>query len=388
MATGQCDVAVIGAGIHGASIAFHLASRGIRVAVFERGTPAGGPTGRSSAVCRAYYTNEFLAEVARDSLEILRNFSDVTAGRTCDYRETGVLFLHDSGDVEDVRSAASRLGALGISVELLTPEALANDLPAFDLDGVAVGAWEARAGYADPAGATIGFLQRAQELGAVTRFGAEIMTIDAAEGGGATVALKDGGRISCARLVIAAGPWTAALARQVGVHLPLTVERHIVVTAGWGVAEPIPFAFVDIPRGYYGKPEGEHLLCLGGLHEGSQVDPDHFFEGVTADEDVELLSAAARRVPSLVEAQPQGGWASLYDVSPDWQPVVGEIADGIFVDAGTSGHGFKLAAALGRHIADLVSGETVDGRLRAFHPDRFAAGASIAGGYGQARILG
>jgi glycine/D-amino acid oxidase-like deaminating enzyme len=84
-----------------------------------------------------------------------------------------------------------------------------------------------------------------------------------------------------------------------------------------------------------------------------------------------------------------GGWASLYDVSPDWQPTIGEVAPNVFVDAGTSGHGFKLAPALGRHVADLVSGASdVDPGLVDFDPVRFERGSALAAGYGDARILG
>jgi sarcosine oxidase, subunit beta len=93
-------------------------------------------------------------------------------------------------------------------------------------------------------------------------------------------------------------------------------------------------------------------------------------------------------VPGLAAARSTRGWASLYDVSPDWQPVIGEIAPGVFVDAGTSGHGFKLAPALGAHVADLVTGAQVDPGLAAFDPFRFERGAGLDAGYRDARILG
>ena len=94
------------------------------------------------------------------------------------------------------------------------------------------------------------------------------------------------------------------------------------------------------------------------------------------------------RAPALADSEPRGGWASLYDVSPDWQPVIGEITEGVFVDAGTSGHGFKLAPALGRHVADLVQGDGVDPALAQFHPSRFDEGRMLGAGYGAIRILG
>jgi glycine/D-amino acid oxidase-like deaminating enzyme len=90
----------------------------------------------------------------------------------------------------------------------------------------------------------------------------------------------------------------------------------------------------------------------------------------------------------LKEAVSTGGWASLYDVSPDWMPVIGEIAPGVFVDAGSSGHGFKLAPALGADVASLIMGNEVVEGIREFTPDRFTAGHTLAAGYGSARILG
>jgi glycine/D-amino acid oxidase-like deaminating enzyme len=198
----------------------------------------------------------------------------------------------------------------------------------------------------------------------------------------------DGERTECERLLIAAGPWTRPLAQLLGADLPLIVERHVVATFGWGTAPRFSFGFADLPGGYYFKPEGADLFCLGPLDEGAQVDPDDFDQEISSLESDELAGALVERVPALADAEARGGWASLYDVSPDWQPVIGEIADGIFVDAGTSGHGFKLAPALGRHIADLVTGKPVYPGLEQFHPSRFGEGRELAAGYGAVRILG
>ena len=115
--------------------------------------------------------------------------------------------------------------------------------------------------------------------------------------------------------------------------------------------------------------------------------PDRFDKTIGHEEELALENAVARRYPLMHDAQPRGGWASLYDVSPDWQPVIGEIADGVFVDAGTSGHGFKLAPALGRHVADLVLGRP-DPRIAQFDPNRFEKGELLSAGYRDARILG
>src|SRR5882762_5254456 len=149
------DVGIVGAGVHGASAAYHLALRGVKVVIFERWTPAGGPTGRSSAVCRAYYTNTFLARAARDSIAMMHNFMEMT-GVDAGFRRTGFLYLHPPDDEIDVRESAERLNALGIATELFDTRRLTEVYPAFDLDGIGIGALERDAGYADPHATTGG----------------------------------------------------------------------------------------------------------------------------------------------------------------------------------------------------------------------------------------
>lgn len=380
------DVAIVGAGVHGASAAFHLAGRGLRVVVLERTVPAGGPTGASSAICRAYYTNPFLAGVARDSIAMLLDAHEAI-GVDAGFRPTGLLFLHPPADAAEVGAAVARLNGLGVATELLRPDAIAERYPAFDLDGIGVGALERDAGYADPHATTDGLLRRAVELGAAVRSHAAVRTISAGERG-VTLTLVDGGTLACARALIAAGPWSGPLAAQVGADLPLTVERHVVATFRWAGAEPVA-AHGDLLGGYYFRPEGEDLYLVGSVHPAPTVDPDGFDVAIREPEIRGLAEAVVRRVPHLAASESHGGWASLYDVSPDWQPMIGEIAPGVFLDAGTSGHGFKLAPALGRHVADLLTGAAdLDPGLAAFDPFRFERGEELAAGYGTARILG
>jgi sarcosine oxidase, subunit beta len=178
------------------------------------------------------------------------------------------------------------------------------------------------------------------------------------------------------------------LAAQLGVELPLTVERHYVATIRWPEAREMRFAHADIAGGYYSKPEGEDLYCLGPLTPEPEVDPDEPVRGIEPEESHSLARLATKRIPRLKDAVSTGGWASLYDVSPDWMPVIGEIAPGVFVDAGTSGHGFKLGPALGADVAALLMDREVDAGIREFTPERFDAGRPLAAGYGSARILG
>jgi sarcosine oxidase, subunit beta len=378
------DVAVIGAGVHGASVAFHLAGRGVRTVVLERSAAAGGPTGRSSAIVRAYYTNAFLASVARDSIGMFRDFEQHT-GRSSGFRETGLLVLHAPEDEATVRQVVPRLNDQGIPTDLLEPQQVVAEWPAFDLDGISVAAFERDAGYADPVLTTQALLERARELGAETRYGR--VTAIEPDGEAWTLTTGEGTTVTAERVLIAAGPWSQGLAAMVGAELPLTVERHIVATFAWGDDVRVP-AHGDLPNGYYFRPEGDELFLVGPLHPEPTVDPDDFDERVGPDEASQLGARVVKRAPPLLHATSRGGWASLYDVSPDWQPVIGEIAPRVFVDAGTSGHGFKLAPALGRHIADLITDAPVDPGLEQFHPRRFEQETELDAGFGEARILG
>lgn len=380
------DVGIVGAGVHGASAAFHLASRRLNVVIFERWTPAGGPTGRSSAVCRAYYTNTFLAAAARDSMAMMARFRELT-GVDAGFRKTGMLFLHPPDDVNDVEASAERLNMLGVATALFDPGRFVQAYPSFEADGIGVVALERDAGYADPHATTEGLFRRAVELGAVGRTGVQVVKLEPSERG-VVVTTDAGTQTSCGRVLIAAGPWTGPLAAQVGADLPLTVERHVVATFRWAGAEPTP-AHGDLIGGYYLRPEGEDLYLVGPVHPAPQADPDDFDQEIREDEVRRLAEAVVRRVPQLERSEVQGGWASLYDVSPDWQPVIGEVAPNVFVDAGTSGHGFKLAPALGKHVADLVSASpALDPRLADFDPFRFGREGALSAGYRDARILG
>lgn len=379
-------VAVVGAGVHGAAAAFHLTRRGAEVTVIDRLGVAEGPTGRSSAVCRAFYTDPFLAEVAREALGMFADL-DVADGAEAGFERTGALYLHGPDDLPELERIVAGLGRIDVDVAILDRQELGDRYPGLALGDLGAGVWEPGAGYADPVGTTRGLLRGARERGATLLIGREVVGIapvrDQLE-----LRLDDGTRLAVDRVLLATGPWTRAAAAMVGAELPLVAERHYVASVGWGDLPPVPFVLADLPEGYYAKPERGGQWLLGALHPEPEVDPDAYDPHIHESEQLRLVEAAVRRQPRLAEVEVRGGWASLYDISPDWQPVIGEIAPGVFVDAGSSGHGFKLAPALGRHVADLLVGAPCDPRLASFHPDRFARGDTVAAGFGEARIIG
>ncbi len=380
------DVGIVGAGVHGASAAFHLAGRGLRVKVYERGQPAEGPTGYSSAVCRAFYTNTFLAAAARESIDMLANFADLTEGGDAGYRRTGGLFLHHASDGPELGRVLQRLVEIGTAVDQVSTDQLEEYLPGIKVTGDEVGVWERDAGYADPAGVTMGLLSQAARLGAHVARNTNVASISA--GRNPRLVAADG-ETSVGRVLVAAGPWTTSLLPPSASAVSLTAERHIVVHAQRppGTSHPAS-VFADVRDGYYVRPEGSDSLFLGPLHETGKVDPDEPVAKLDTDEASALLGVAAQRLPLLADAGLRGGWSSLYDVSPDWQPVVGEVDENVFIDAGTSGHGFKLAAGWGRHVADVVTDDDPDPGMRQFRPQRFTDGEQLSSGWHEAKILG
>jgi glycine/D-amino acid oxidase-like deaminating enzyme len=375
------DIGIIGAGVHGVSAAYQLARRGLSTVVFERGVRAGGPTGQASGVVRSYYTNRFLAEVARTSIDVLADFGG--------FVRTGGLYLHGPEDVADVQATSAGLTAAGVDHEVLTPTDLAARFPDLNLDGTAIGVWEANAGYADPYRTTLGLADRAIQHGATLLEHTAIREIHDGERS-VSIVDDDDNRYKVGRLLVAAGPWTGPLLARAGVTLPLTAERHVVAGLAHlpgDVPRAVPHVLIDIQHGYYSRPAGTDRFLLGPLAPTTGTDPDHFAAEITGAEFDWLATRAAERAPIRSRAVGGRSWASLYDVSPDWQPVTGRVSEHVYVDAGTSGHGFKLAPVWGEHVARLLIDEA-DPRLGQFTPDRFAGGTDLSGGFGAARILG
>lgn len=383
------EIGIIGAGVHGASAAYHLASRGVPTVVFERGSPAGGPTGKSSGLVRTYYTNAFLAEATRDSAQFLEEFPDRTDGAHSGFTRTGGLYLHAAADAPDVRRTVAGMTALGITAALLSAEELTARFPTLDLRGVAMGVWEDGAGYADPASTAAGLIAAASRRGATIRTHTTVTRIQETATG-VLVSLDDATSLEVGRLLIAAGPWSGPLAAQVGAALPLSAERHVVAAlrdTAESATAALDHILIDVAGGYYSRPFAPDQVLLGPLAPTQPTDPDAFALRITDLEFAWLAQQAGQRNPGRSAAVSAGGWASLYDVSPDWQPVIGAISERVYLDAGTSGHGFKLAPALGEHVARMLLDDP-DPRLSQFSPARFAAGGELASGFGTARILG
>lgn len=379
------DVVVIGGGINGCSTAWHLARRGVRhVVLVEKGHVASGPTGRSSGVVRQHYTQETLSAMARDSVRMFEQFGEVVGG-DAGFVQCGVVFLAASENAAVLASTVEMHRRIGIRESLLSVDELkAIDGELFHED-VACGAYDPAGGYADPTLAATSFADAAKRLGVDVLQRTTVTGVRVEDGQIAGV-VTDKGEIASPTVIDAAGPWGAKLAAETGLEIPVTVTRHPVVVMqrppAWRNPTPV---WGDLIGGWYFKPDGDAGMMVGSVQDDHRpVNADTYQDTVTHEETAAASAAILRRFPIMEEGTARKGWAGLYDVTPDSQPVIDRIDEvpGFFCAFGFSGHGFKIAPAVGRIVSDLV----VDGRCSAydiaiFRHDRFRAGDLHQSGY-------
>jgi sarcosine oxidase subunit beta len=387
------DVVVIGGGINGCSIAFHLAGKGVkRVVLLEKGHIASGPTGRSSGIVRQHYTVETLAKMARDSVRCFEDFAQVVGG-DAGFVQAGVVFLSPEGNADALKTTVEMHHRLGIRESILSARELEAMEPALSVAGVAVGSYEPDGGYADPALAANSFAEAAERKGVEVLRRTRVTGLSVGSGQIAGV-LTEGGEISTRTVINAAGPWGKGIAAMAGVEIPIYVTRHPVVIlqrpARWRTPTPV---WVDLVDGWYHKPERNAALMVGSIHNmGPEEEAAIEAHSAVPDyEEIEAFSEAClKRFPLMSEGLAQGGWAGLYDMTPDSQPVIDHIPEvkGFYCAVGFSGHGFKLGPAVGAAMSELVvEGECRTYDLTPFRFERFREGRPTRGAY-QYAIIG
>ncbi|MDQ7819658.1 MAG: FAD-binding oxidoreductase [Armatimonadota bacterium] len=383
------DAVVVGGGVTGTSAAFQLARRGRRVILVERGTVGSGPTGRTAGIIRLHYSYEPLILLAARSREVFARFEDVT-GATCDFTRCGFLLLAPDREMDGLREIVAMQRRLGIEAEVLSPDEVAARFPQLATDDVAGAAWEPGSGFADGYATAAGFAAAARRSGADVWEGVTVRALRI-EGGRVRGVETTRGPVDAAAVLVAAGPWTPDLLRAAGVDIPIQSSRqqvvHLAPPPGWR----LPVVVEDMVLGLYARPEAGDTVLAGVLEEEAEqiVQPDAFAPGVDFEFVERIGRLWARRFPTARSAQVRGGFASLYDITPDWQPVLGPVpgVEGLFVAAGFSGHGFKLSPAVGEALAAVMVGEQPPVDVSVFRLSRFAEGRLIRGRHAQG-ILG
>ncbi|MGW1883909.1 NAD(P)/FAD-dependent oxidoreductase [Streptomyces sp. NPDC001970] len=352
----SADIVVIGAGVIGASIAFHLAEAGVRdILVLERDTPASGSSGKPIGGVRAQFSDPLNIRLGQRSLAAWRDFA-ARPGADVGLETVGYLFLLDSDeDADAFREAAAAQRELGVESRVIGPHEAHQLCPYVDPRAIVAAAYSPGDGYALPKAAVLGYLRAARRLGATVHTRCAVTGIDAVDGTLQAVRTT-AGTVRTRTVVCAAGAWSAAIGAMAGVCLPVIPLRRQIALTGPIVPQPprIPFTLDFASTLYFHNDTADGLVL--GLSDTRQE------PGFGRDFSEEWLepfrAAAARSAPALAELRPMTGWAGLYEMTPDRNALIGESADvsRFLYATGFSGHGFLQAPAVGEIVRDLWLG--------------------------------
>jgi sarcosine oxidase subunit beta len=383
------DVVIVGGGVTGCSIAYHLVRRGVgRVTLLEKNALASGATGKSSACIRQHYSTAETCRMVLHSLRFFETFEEQTGGRTASFVRVGYLLGVDDRLRRSMEASVALQQSVGIQTRLVSPEEMREIEPRVRVDDLVAGCYEPESGYADPFQTTQGFAGAARDGGARILEQTEVLGV-ATSGGRVTGVRTSRGEIEAPVVVNAAGIWGDRVARMVGVEVPLTVCRHKIsfFARPNAAARPHPLVY-DFVKNIYTRPETGGLTLVGSLDADElrdRADPDRYNEGVTFEETADAMERAAHRFPIMEQGEVAKGYAGCFDVTPDWHPILDESpVRGFYLAVGFSGHGFKLSPAVGDLVARLVvDGKRPDDDVHAFRFSRFAEGKPIRGTYGE-----
>ena len=356
------EVAVVGAGAVGATAAYDLAREGADVTLYDRGQVASGSSGRAAGICYDAFADPLDAEIAGDAIE---RFRALSGDDTFPFVECPYVWLAREGDAERataIREQVERMQAEGVVAFEMDADALADRFPALRTDDVAVAAVAGAAGYTDPAQYTACLAAAATGAGATleSETPVEVRTDPP------RVVPEGGDAREVDAVLVAAGAHTKRVLDAADVPIamkPYRVQALVASVDGAALEEPTCY---DSTGAFYVRPHPDGILAGDGTEE-IEADPDAYDRDADPDFADDLLERASHRYPG-VEFELERAWAGLCTATPDRDPLVGELADGLYVATGFQGHGFMRAPAIGERIAAEILGD--DG-IDAFDPTRF-----------------
>ena len=368
------DIVILGAGVMGASIAFHLARRKAgKIVVIDKDHVGRGASGRSSALIRMHYSFPPEVQLALISLHMFQNWREVV-GQPGDFHKTGFVRIVHPHETERLKRNVAMQRSLGAKVELVDKGQLQALEPDWEVDEVELAAYEPNSGYGDGAAVAGDFLGAARDLGVhyCSRTQATGFMVEAGRVRGV---ITEHGTISAPIVISATGPWTRPLFAAAGCDLPIECEFHqVAILRNAPGMRAGGCACIDSISATYFRSDGQDKFLVGDFYGKRTVDPDDFPQRASDESLEEIIERACRRIPKLAGAEVMRGVTGVYDMTPDSRPLLGELPGiaGLYVCAGFSGMGFKVSPAIGLVMSELVldgQGKTVD--IHAFRPDRF-----------------
>lgn len=370
------DVLIIGGGIVGSSLAYHLTSDGCpNVLVLERESATGkGSTGKSMGGVRAQFSTPVSIQMSLYSIPFYATFEE-RLGFPCDYRPQGYLFCAtNDNQLNYLRTNYAQQVKMGLkNVRLVPGDEIRSMFPLLRADDILGGAFCSTDGFVDPYSAMNGFMAWATDHGA-TLWKNTSATAITRDGAGIAAVETTRGPVATRKVVNCAGPWAASVAALAGIDLPVQPLRRMLVPS-----EPFdefPHTapmIIDMSNGFHFRPEARGFLLAWNDPEETPGFKTDFDPGFVE----KILTRAADRVPCFANlaVNPKRAWAGLYEMTPDHHPILGEApgAPGFYLANGFSGHGVMHAPATGKILADLIlTGKTnlIDARLLNFQ--RFA----------------
>ena len=389
------DIIVIGAGAIGCSAAWHARSLGAKkVLLIDRGGIAEGTSSQSSSILRTHYSVRENVELARRSWSVFTQFGEYLDDpqAECGLNRCGYLVVAaDDERGEAVRASLAQQRTMGIEANEIDAKQAREILPLLNTDDLAIFGHEPEAGYADAYLTATAFARAARRLGVEVRQGEAVESL-ITEGSRVTGIRTKAGTYTAGMVICVANVWTNRLIESsIGVSIPLVAERHEVVAfeapqpylPSYPVLKDMASESMVYAR-CYGRSQ---LLASPGL-VGHATDPDERQADVPLDIIATLGEQVAARLNSFDQAGVASTWTGLYDVTPDWNPVLGPLPgwQGLQVGFGFSGHGFKLSPAIGRLLAQSALGLATEVPLAPYRYERFDEGALLIGRYGKGAV--
>src|SRR5580693_9507583 len=375
------DVVIVGGGIVGSSIAYHLTANGCRsVLVIERESAQGkGSTGKSMGGVRAQFSTPVSIQMSLYSIPFYASFEE-RLGYPCDYRPQGYLFCATNDQqMAYLRTNYAQQVKMGLkNVRLIVGDEIRSMFPQLRGDDIVGGSFCSSDGFVDPYSAMIGFMSGAAEHGATLWKNANVTAIRR-DGRGIKEVETSRGVVATRVVVNCAGAWAAAIANMVDIELPVTpLRRMLVPTEPFDQFPHTAPMIIDMSNGFHFRPESlGFLLAWNDPEETTGEKTD--FEPAFIEK---ILTRAADPVPCFenLAVNPKRAWAGLYEMTPDHHPILGEAPGipGFFLANGFSGHGVMHAPATGKILSNLIlTGKTdlVDVSLLSL--SRFAEGRMI-----------